>query len=209
MIRRLIGACGALIAAYLIAGTLGGMIKVGSPPPPDAERRIGLLPGPIHTDILLPTTPEVREQFGFLAADGLFIDAPEVAWLVTGWGARDFYTTTGGYTDLRPGPVFRAVTGDSAVMRVFLGGTITDDTGITWITLSDAQFAAVVEQVRTSFDGDLPTPLEHPGLNGRDLFYPAQGRFHLFRTCNVWVGNVLRKAGVEVGVWTPFTWSLP
>ncbi len=145
----------------------------------------------------------------FLNADDVPIDSPAVALLVVGWGARDFYTTTGSYTDLSLGPVWRAITGDATVMRVLLAGEITDAAGISWLDLTDQQFAALLEEVRRGFAGGAPDALDHPGLNGRDVFYPGTGRFHLFRTCNVWVGDVLRRAGIRVGIWTPFTWSLP
>ncbi|MFY7877715.1 MAG: DUF2459 domain-containing protein, partial [Pirellula sp.] len=30
----------------------------------------------------------------------------------------------------------------------------------------------------------------------------AKGSYHLFRTCNVWAGAGLKKAGIRVGYWT-------
>ena len=37
-----------------------------------------------------------------------------------------------------------------------------------------------------------------------DAFYDATGRYSAVRTCNEWVGEGLRRAGVRVGRWTPF-----
>lgn len=188
---------------------MGGVIKTGDPPNENAIVRIGLLPGPIHTDLILPATAAVRGTLGFVEVRGIPINAPGVSWVLIGWGARDFYTTTGTYADLSVGPVWRAITGDSAVMRVVLAGELTDTTGIRWIDISERQLAILLSDVRGGFAGESPVPIDHPGLNGRDVFYPGTGRFNLFRTCNVWVGNVLRRAGVRVGIWTPFTWTLP
>ncbi|EBA12374.1 probable urease-associated protein [Roseobacter sp. CCS2] len=194
---------------YLFAGTVGGLIKTGDPSVQTSEFRIGLLRGPIHTDLLLPAIPEIRTAFGFLQEGGLPVTHPDVAWIVAGWGAREFYMTTGSYADLRPGPVWRAISGDDAVMRVFVGGEITDPVAITWVNVSLDQLDALTRAVLFDFENTSLPPLDHPGLNGSDLFYPAKGRFHLFRTCNVWVGDMLRQAGIRVGIWTPFTWSLP
>jgi hypothetical protein len=36
-----------------------------------------------------------------------------------------------------------------------------------------------------------------------DGFFAAKDRFHLFRTCNVWLSDLLAKAGVPFGRWTP------
>ena len=35
-----------------------------------------------------------------IAATGIALDHPEARWLVLGWGARDFYTTVGTYSDV-------------------------------------------------------------------------------------------------------------
>ncbi len=182
------------------------MIRTGGQPPDVGDIEIGLFAGPIHTDILIPATPQVRDRFGFLAAAGMPINHPDVAWVSLGWGARDFYTTTGDYTDLSPRPIWRAVTGDHAVMRVDLAGPLHADLDVTWLRLTPDQFAALLDAINAGFASD--QPIDHPGFNATDRFYPATGRFHLFRTCNAWVGDVLRGAGVRVGLWTPFTWSL-
>ncbi|WP_370642121.1 TIGR02117 family protein [Yoonia sp. I 8.24] len=192
---------------YLLAGTVGGMVRTGSKPPDEGGIEIGLFAGPIHTDILIPATAQVRDRFGFLAAAGMPINHPDVSWVSVGWGARDFYTTTGDYTDLSLRPVWRAVTGDHAVMRVDLAGPLRADLDVTRLQLSPDQFATLLDAISAGFASD--NPIDHPGFNATDRFYPATGRFHLLRTCNVWVGDVLRGAGVRVGLWTPFIWSLP
>ena len=37
-----------------------------------------------------------------------------------------------------------------------------------------------------------------PGLYGHSRFYASRERFHLFKTCNVWVATALQAAGVQV-----------
>ena len=156
---------------------------------------------------MIPVTPNLRARFAFLADAGLPIMAPGAGWLVVGWGAQDFYTTAGTYADIGPDPVWTAITGDTAVMRVEVAGPLRDEAGLTRVPLTAAQFARLIATVRNSFAAE--TPLQVPGLSGKDAFYPATGRFDILRTCNVWVGAVLRTSGARVGVWTPFTWSLP
>ncbi|SFR45507.1 conserved hypothetical protein [Yoonia tamlensis] len=182
------------------------MIRTGAPPPETGGVEIVLFAGPIHTDILIPATPQVRNRLGFLAGAGMPINHPGVAWISIGWGARDFYTTTGDYADLSVRPVWRAVTGDDAVMRVDLAGPLHADLDLPRLRLSPAQFDALLGGITAGFASD--RPIAHPGFNATDRFYPATGRFHLLRTCNAWVGDLLRGAGVRIGIWTPFTWSL-
>lgn len=205
--RRLAAALACLIALYLIAGTVGGMIPTARTPPMSSGQvtEVLLLPGPIHTDILIPLTTETRHGFADLAADGLPVDHPDAAWLVVGWGARAFYTRTRTWQDLRPGPVWRAVAGDAAVMRIDVLGGLPKDHGLRRLVLNPAQLRILLDRVAQDRGAVLPVP----GYGATDRFYAAAGRFSALRTCNVWVGEVLREAGVPVGLWTPFTWSLP
>lgn len=43
------------------------------------------------------------------------------------------------------------------------------------------------------------------GLYGDSWFYPAQGRFHLFNTCNRWIAKGLERAGLRLGWMDPLT----
>jgi hypothetical protein len=39
-------------------------------------------------------------------------------------------------------------------------------------------------------------------LYGNSRFYPARGRFHIFRNCNTWVAEGLGVAGVPISRFT-------
>ncbi|MCA0872600.1 TIGR02117 family protein [Seohaeicola saemankumensis] len=195
------------LVAYLVAAGAGGVILTGgarTPGPQGVEIR--LIRGPIHYDFLLPLTEETRERFGFLQAAGLDLGHPQARWLVVGWGARQFYTTTGDYSDVAPGAVFRAVTGDSAVMRVDLAGALREEAPARRLELQPAQYSALLEGVAGDFATH--TPIDHPGFTASDLFFPARGRFDILRTCNAWLGAALRQAGVRFGVWTPTPYAV-
>ena len=193
--------------AYLIAAGAGGVILTcGARTPGPQGVEIGLIRRPIHYDFLLPLTEETRERFGFLQAAGLDLDHPQARWLVVGWGARQFYTTTGDFSDVAPGAVFRAVTGDSAVMQVDLDGTLREEAPARRLRLQPAQYSALLARVAGDFAAH--TPIDHPVFNTSDLFFPARGRFDILCTCNAWLGAVLRRAGVRFGVWTPTPYAV-
>ena len=46
------------------------------------------------------------------------------------------------------------------------------------------------------------------GYGATDIFYPAHGRFSLIKSCNVWVGEGLKAAGLPTGLWTPFAFQV-
>lgn len=165
-----------------------------------------LVNGPIHYDILIPIEI-ARRDMGWLAAQGIALDHPEVHWLLLGWGAREFYTTTGTYADVSLRAIWRGLTGDSAVMRVSVVGTLGDE----WprVAMSGEQMQMLVQAATRSFaEGDATRPLDHPGFSDFDLFFPAVGRFHALNTCNVWVGDMVRAAGLRFGRWTPVPYAV-
>lgn len=202
----------ALIAApvfYLLAGFLGAVLPgavadVGGAP----TERIALARGPIHYDILLPLTPETRAAFGFARTAGLPVDYPEAEWLVLGWGAEGFYTTVGAYADVTPPVLWRAVTGDAAVLRLDLAGDVSGVAGLDWIDVSSAEIAALRQVVLAALERDAsgqPQALPPAPWGQSHVFFRATGRFTLFHTCNAWVGEALRAAGIRFGLWTPTT----
>lgn len=196
----------------MLAGFLGAVIPgavsgvAGAP-----TEVIGLARGPIHYDILLPLTPETREAFGFAKAQGLPMDLPEAKWLVLGWGAAGFYTTVGSYGDITPGVLWRAATGDGSVLRLDLAGDVSQVAGLTWLEVSPAQIAALRDLALAELARDgagRPVALPAALWGQRHVFYRAKSPFHLFHTCNAWVGETLRAAGIAQGVWTPTTQAL-
>jgi uncharacterized protein (TIGR02117 family) len=212
MIRRLLQSflrAAALLAAvvlgYLVAGAVGGVWGNGHAAS-TGEYRIGLVVGPIHTDLLIPLTPAVKTRLAFAIPDGVPLDAPGAEWLLVGWGARAFYTTAGTYADITPQATFQAITGDSAVIRLDAIGRITDFTDIPLIEMDAVQFSGLLDILVGSFapgEAGMPVAIDHPGFTASDRFYPATGHFNILTTCNVWVGDVLGAAGIPFGRWTP------
>ena len=196
----------ALPLLYLAAGLIGALLPgTHDPAPGTPTERIGLLRGPIHYDFLLPLTPALRATFAFASADGLPVQDPSAKWLIVGWGAEAFYTTTGSYGDLNAFAVWKALTGDAAVLRLDVAGEIDPDAtipGLHWLDLPPA----ALDRLAGAIAADLtPVPQVMPGLSlgGSDSFYRARGRFNPGRTCNVWLGEMIRAAGLPFGRWTP------
>lgn len=202
----------ALIAGpvlYVLAGFVGAVVPgpmavvKGAP-----TEQIGLARGPIHYDILLPLTPKLREVFGFAEGQGLPVRHADAEWLVLGWGAEGFYTTVGAYSDITAGVLWRAVTGDVAVMRLDVAGDISGIEGIRWLDVSAAQIEALGQVALAALERDAAgavMPLPPAPWGQTHVFYRAKGRFHLGHTCNAWLGETLRAAGIDFGLWTPTT----
>lgn len=194
------------------AATLGGVLSGPTPAtvnPAGPTRTIIVLEGLLHTDILLPADPDVRARFAFLRHGPVPLDHPNLRWLSVGWGSRAFYTTAGTYADIEPGAVWRAVTGDTAVMRV-VGLPEIDQRGLRSVVLSAEGFERLLDHVDASFvadPGGRPFAVD-ASLAPNDAFYVATGRFSLLNPCNEWTRRALLSAGVPAGRWTPTTHSL-
>lgn len=158
--------------------------------------------GPIHYDILLPLGDDTRAEFAFVEGAGVPISNFNAAWLSVGWGSEAFYTTAGSYIDVSLGPVVKAVTGDSGVIRFEVYGQLPDVPDLLRVPVSAAQLDVLRQSIRDDLAAT-PTPLPQSGFTSTDAFYPAAGHFSILRTCNVWVGDKLAQAGLDFGIWTP------
>ncbi len=163
----------------------------------------------LHTDVVLPLeTPQYNWWENFSAED-FSCDGSACRYASFGWGNRAFYLETPTWSDVRVTTVAKALAG--------VGGTVlhadllydlpptSERCRRIWI--SAAQYARLAEYVRNTMalrnDGRACV-ISDAGYYDSDAFYEATGHYSLFRTCNVWTGDVLRAAGVRVGWWTPF-----
>lgn len=204
----------ALIAAYLCAAAIGGLISGQAHEEGaniDRPHKIHLVSGPIHVDFLLPLDATTRAHFAALTPHGIDVQNAYADWLLVGWGAHEFYTSTGSYTDLSATAVWRGITGDNSVLRVDTVGPLLEPDRFAHIDLTEKEYSRLRDAILASFDttprGDL-RPLDAPGFTQTDRFFAAKGRFNILRTCNTWIARVLRASGVRFGVWTPTPYAV-
>lgn len=196
-----------ILALWFLAGFMGAVLPGTVTPHPGPETiEIRLVGTPIHYDIALPLTPEVQHRFAFAARDGVQVQAQDAEWLLVGWGARGFYATAGSFADVPWPEVARAVMGDRSVIRLEAWADFPLDAlpATRRVYLSEAGLAALQDRIMAELD---PAPITDSARDGY-AFYQAKSRFSALRTCNTWVGEALRAAGVPMGRWTPTTQAL-
>ncbi|MGV8938093.1 MAG: TIGR02117 family protein [Allorhizobium sp.] len=213
--RRLASAVISAIVLIVVAVVVGALLPrplfVASADKEPVTRRILLLSGPIHTDIALPLDASTRAAFAFLRPAGVDIDNPGAEWLVVGWGGRAFYLQTPTWGDLKPMPVFKALTVDRSVIHADLAGPIAPDgPATTALDLSEAGYWRMVDFMIASFarSQDLVMPIAGAGYGDFDQFFEADGRFNVLIGCNTWTAGALRAAGLRTGWWNPLPQSL-
>ena len=206
-----------IVGLYLLAALVGALIPAQNSSAFDSVGNtektveIYLLSTLLHVDIAIPITPKVRQKFTFLQHDNFPLFHPKLGYLVIGWGAREFYTSTKNLSDIGLGPVFSAVTGDSSVLHIIPSGDLSKEKGLRKLTISQSGLNQMIDNILGSLklsDSQIPMVLsgKNHGLN--DLFYKAKGRFNILSPCNIWTARMLRSSGVNTGIWTPTTFSL-
>lgn len=174
-------------------------------------RRILVLSNPIHTDIAIPLSEDTRTAFNFLGRDGVPVADPAAQWLIVGWGGRSFYLETPTWSELKPMPVFRALTIDRSVMHVDVAGGIDEGhPSVMPLDLDPAQFQKLSTFIQTSFtktSGGVSV-IPDAGYGRFDRFYEAEGYFNALVGCNTWTAAALRAAGLRTGLWNPLPQTL-
>jgi uncharacterized protein (TIGR02117 family) len=174
-------------------------------------RHILVLKNPIHTDIAIPVDDEVRQRFRFLVDAGIPADAPEVRYIVFGWGGRAFYLETPTWSQLKAMPVLKALTIDASVMHVDIAGAIAEPhPDVTGFDIDEQRFAALLDYIEASFQQGSNDPLviENAAYSRFDRFFEANGHFNALVGCNTWTAAGLRTAGLRTGWWNPLPASL-
>ena len=162
----------------------------------------------VHTDFVLPVaTPVVDWSRRFPAQDfaGPLVGLDHIG---IGWGNLDFYRSTPRWSDFKLSTALRALSGSgpSALHVQYRPGPGPSER-CGRLTLDDAHYRALADYIDgsllSSAAGDAAIPAAS-GYGSTDAFYTAVGRFSLFKSCNVWVGQGLKAAGLPSGIWTPF-----
>jgi uncharacterized protein (TIGR02117 family) len=133
-------------------------------------------------------------------------EAPaEVRWFGFGAGERRVYLDTPSWSEIRPRTIWSALTGGGRVIHV--DQTADPGTELRAIRLRPEEYRRLWASIRAEFDGP-PRRIDHPGYGPDDAFYEGRGKANAVQTCNQWVADKLRLAGVETSLWTPFPHGL-
>jgi uncharacterized protein (TIGR02117 family) len=213
--KRLIRFAGLVLLAAIVAVALGTLVprplfqsgETGQTP----LRPILVLTNPIHTDIAVPIDDNLLERFGFLREAGLPVDLSEARYLVFGWGSRAFYIGTPTWSELRAGPVFRALTLDNSAMHVEVAGDIPEpNPAVAAYEIGEAGFQRLLAFIEQGFRQGTNGPelIQGAAYGDYDAFFEANGYFNALVGCNTWTAGALRAAGLQTGWWNPLPVTL-
>jgi uncharacterized protein (TIGR02117 family) len=205
---RLLGAILAALALALLLFAFSGWI--GSSIPRNAGWReapsgveILVETNGVHTALVLPlVTPEKDWRAEFPAADIAFPDRPYTHVSIS-WGEREVFLNTPTWGDLRAATVLRIVgVGGEGLLHIAHYVRPAPSRTERPLTLSRAEYRRLVAAIEETLP---PHPrTRDPGYGPQDVFYDAPGHYTATNTCNQWTSDMLARAGVRTGRWTPF-----
>ncbi len=175
------------------------------------RHRILVLANPIHTDIAIPIDAETLTRFPFLGESGMPVAHPDARWLVFGWGGRAFYIETPAWSELKPMPLFKALTLDRSVIHADVGGDIVEPADhVAGFEIGPEEYERLLSFIEASFSRtDAQVQLIPDAAYGQnDRFFEANGWFSAVMGCNTWTAKALREAGLRTGWWNPLPVSL-
>ena len=170
--------------------------------------KIFIVSNGVHTDFVLPVKTSIINWHILFSGDH-FNDALSYApYIAFGWGDKGFYLKTPEWKDLRLQTAIVALFMPSvSAMHVTLWPEPKDGKLSAMVYLTEAEYQKIVNYILDSFEWGPDKriiKIDHPGYGDYDLFFESSLRFHIFRTCNVWTSQGLKKAGVRTPLWTPY-----
>jgi uncharacterized protein (TIGR02117 family) len=208
VLRRVVLAVFALSALYVVAALVLGAIPVNRDfqPAPDGVE-IAVCSNGVHTDFVLPVKTDEVDWSTTFRPQQFPTDVTRFDHIGIGWGDLDFYRSTPRWSDFDTGIALRALAGlGPAALHVQYRPGPGANEDCRRMVVSVPQYRALANYIGATLAAtEAPAA---PGYGATDLFYPALGRFSLFKSCNVWVGEGLKASGLPSGLWTPFSFQV-
>jgi uncharacterized protein (TIGR02117 family) len=164
-----------------------------------------------HTDIMVPaydtlTSAHWMDRFHEQGLDTHFADCRYIAF---GWGNKDFYIESFDKSFPSLATTLKAIfIPDDALMHVeFMDHIPAESARTAKICLTGEQYFRLCNYISSYFTSETGSgkwEFYIAGYGPDDFFYKANGRYHMFHTCNDWTNDGLRVAGATHTCKAPF-----
>lgn len=198
----------AFIILYGIAAYSLSNITVEEEKNSNPDLAIYILTNGVHTDLVLPVHADSMDWSRLLPYANILSKDSNYSFIAFGWGDKGFYLQTPEWKDLKASVAFRAMFGlSTTAMHITYHHQLEVSEHCRKIMLSKKQYQRLCQYIISSFQVDEEKKLRFiptTAVYGQDdAFYEAQGRYHLFHTCNTWANSGLKEAGLRCCFWTP------
>ena len=202
-----------LLHLYVLSALIGMWIQIG----PDYREvpdgiTIYLQTDGIHTNFIVPVRTRIYDWSKDARWHDLRGKDTSYSFLALGWGDQGFFLHTPEWSDLKFSTAFDALfyRGKSA-MHVVYKQQPEESRYCLRFRISEKQYENLTTYMRNSFlrDGQGRTQvIANKGYWDYDAFYPSIGKYSLFYTCNSWINEGLKVAGLPACAWTPLSFGI-
>ena len=160
----------------------------------------------VHADIIVPIKTDSLDWQTAFSNSLINGDISNASHIAFGWGDRGFFLETETWEDLKLSVGLKALflPSQSSMHVSFMRPEHYLDKVA--VTITQKQYQKLSNFIDRSFAKGVNG--EYVQIQGyaywnNDAFFNAQGHYHLFNTCNSWVGRALRESGIRVPWFTP------
>ena len=198
------------LAAFLFAVVLFFLTAwIGSSIPrnadwiePDDGIEIMVETNGVHTALVLPLVNQHKDWRADFPASDLQEPYQPYTHVSISWGEKEVFLNTETWADLKPSVAIGAVYGGEPLLHIahYINPQASPDHRP--LTITPEEYRKLVAAIEPYVLA--PGAREaYPGYSWYDAFYDASGDYSARRTCNQWTSDVLAKAGIRTGWWTP------
>ena len=193
-----------LFAVYILYLISAMLVPVNSDYKYDeSEIQFFVISNGVHTDICLPVKNNIYDWSAFVAVqdfDGV-LDNPK--YIGIGWGDKGFYLDTPTWADLKLSTAVNAIflPSETAMHITYYQDVPKESEHVVRCSMSKEEYQNLITYVNTSFENegskDGAQLIAGKGYAQNDNFYEANGSYWGLKTCNTWVNEALKIAGVR------------
>ena len=204
--RALIGWPFLAVCIYMAAALVGSHIAAnGDWRSPREGVDIFVESNGVHVSLILPMAAAGEDLSDVIRPDQLADRSLYGTHAMIGWGHGAVYRNAKTWGDVKGRDVLSAIFGSNdTILHVY---HLVDPRPLPYrkrLRVSVDEYHLIVSQVRSKFQLDAnQLSVAHLAYGPDNLFYDSSGHYDALFTCNTWVGDVLKNAGVQVGIWTP------
>lgn len=209
-LKAILGFAFFVVGYFALAFVLTWLPVNSSFQPPKQGVEIFLKSNGVHTDLVLPVRHALWDWRSKFDTTVFKPERQPLRYVSIGWGDKGFYLYTPTWADLKFSTAFSAMFLFTPTAMHVTYKTDIPRCGelVKRVLISEAQYKQLIDYVLASFqqagDGTFLriNATHYSGAN--DHFYEANGRYFLFKTCNVWTNSALKEIGVKTAFWAPF-----
>jgi uncharacterized protein (TIGR02117 family) len=199
----------AFVVLYLSAAWILSGITVEKEKGKPEQMAIYISTNGVHTDIVMPVKTTVINWSETVKYSQTAGKDTAQNYIAIGWGDKRFFLDVPDWNHVKISIAIEAALGvNSTAMHTTYLKNIRENKYCKKIMLSEKQYQRLVQYILQYFKRDekgcfinIVTPNTY---GNTDAFYEANGRYHLFFTCNTWTNTALKTAGLKACLWTPF-----